>query len=221
MIMALGLVASVLILGVITADPPKDTPSAAHTRTKKLKTKVTLEYKNEMLREILADIAGQIENAGLNKLSVAYANGVNMNMRLSVNVKDKTVEEALEELLKPAELGYVVVSKDKDRYDGWIRITKGNERGFELGTDTKGTETKKEDPKKEVTRKEDPKKEDPKDPPKTDEEKVATGKLGLAKLQISGGKPEKAVPILEEIVNKFPMTKAAEEAKKLLEKYKK
>ena len=123
------------------------------------------------------------------------------------------------------ELGYIVVSKDKDRYDGWIKMVKGNARGYEPGTEPKDApkpvDPKKPDPKPEV--KPDPKPEvkpDPKPdrPAEVDEdERAAVAKLDAAKKLIADEKADDAKKLLKYVTKFYPKTKAAEEAKKLLD----
>jgi hypothetical protein len=147
-----------------------------------------------------------------------------------------TVEEALDGILKQLDLGYVVVSKEKDRYDGWLRIAKGPERGYEAGHEPKGTTVAKLDPKKPEPKKvelEEMKKPDepakpavkpdpaPADPAapaaSPEDEKLAAAKLALAKQLMEGGKADSAKIQLKFLIRKYPTTKAAAEAKTLLE----
>ena len=112
-----------------SAQTGKDSPAAAATR-KRLKEKISVEVKNEMLRDVFKEIAGKLEE--LKKGSLSQTNeqgtGINMNTRITVVAKDKPVEEILDEMLKPLELGYIVVSKPGDRTDGFQLIKKGNLR---------------------------------------------------------------------------------------------
>lgn len=229
----------VLIAGttLAAADPPKeapkDTAAAAFTRTKKLKGKVTVEAKNETLKNILLDISNQLEDLKLGPISADYEKGVSGNTRTSVSVKDVTAEEALDKLFGSLELGYVVVSKEKDRYDGWIRVVKSNARGYEPGTEPKDA-PKPTDPKKEEPKKEDPKtppkpdpkpevKPDPKpdpDPTADEDEKTAAAKLETAKKHLADKQDEDAKKLLKFVTRFYPKTKAAEEAKKLLDEIK-
>lgn len=214
------------------AEPAKDTAAAEFTRTKKLKGKVSVEAKNQPFKEILADISGQLEDAKLGPISATYDIGISGNTRTDLSVKDVTAEEALDKLLGSLELGYVVVSKKGDRYDGWLKIVKGKARGYEPGTepkdapkpadpktpDPKPADPKPTDPKPEV--KPDPKPADPK-PAETDEdEKAATVKLESAKTLIADQKADDAKKLLKYVVKFYPKTKAAEEAKKLLDEMK-
>src|SRR6266536_3619686 len=130
------------------ADPPKDTPAAHFTRTKKLKGKVTVEFKNEFLRDCFKELSSQLEDQKLGALSVTNATGVSLNTRVTFAAKDVTAEEAIDGLLKQLDLGYYVVTKEKDRYDGWLMITKGTERGYPPGVTPPKGEPKKPDAKK-------------------------------------------------------------------------
>jgi hypothetical protein len=213
------------------AEPAKDTTAAAFTRTKKLKGKVTVEAKNTPLKEILEDISGQLQDQKLGPISAQYDIGISGNTRTTVSVKDVSAEEALDKLFGSLELGYVVVSKDKDRYDGWIKIVKGASRGYEPGTEPKDapkpTDPKKPDPKPEVKPdpkpevKPDPKPADPKPTEPADEdEKAAVSKLDAARKLIADEKGDDAKKLLKYVTKFYPKTKAAEEAKKLLDEMK-
>ena len=215
---------AVFVAGLaVAADPPKDTTNAAFTRTKKLKGKVTVEAKNEMLKDIFKDISDQLDNQKLGALSVAYDIGLSQNTRTTVSVKDATAEEALDKLLKTLDYGYVVVSKDKDRYDGWIKVVKGTARGYE-GTEVKDApkpggkpdDKKATDPK---AAKPDEKAEEkkPADPAAEEDEKTARAKVDAAKKLLDEGHADDAKPLLKYVVKFFAKTKAAEEAKKLLD----
>jgi TolA-binding protein len=220
---AVGLVAT-------AADPPKDTAAAAFTRTQKLKGKVTVEAKNAPLKDILKDISDQLDEQKLRPLSVQYDIGISQNTRTNLAVKDAAADEALDQLLKSLGYGYVVVSKDKDRYDGWIKVVKGDARGYEPGTEPKDApkpgakptsptkpEEKKPDPPKTDTKPDDKK---PADPAAAEEEKTARGKLDSAKKLIADGKAADAKPLLKYVVKFHPTTAAAAEAKKVLDEMK-
>jgi hypothetical protein len=116
-------------------------------------------------------------------------------------------------MLKKNSLGYYVVSKDKDRYDGWIKITRGNERGWPAGQEPKDKPTAKAAPKAAP---------EPKDKPALTDadqaERTAAAKLKLAQSLLKDGKTDRAKQRFQEIVTQYPNTRAAEEAKKELEK---
>jgi hypothetical protein len=223
------LLATLVGVSLSAAEPPKDTPAAAFTRTKKLKGKVTVEAKNAPLKEIIMDISGQLEDQKLGPISYHPDLGISSNTRTSLSVKEVTAEEALDKLFGSLEYGYVVVSKDKDRYDGWLKIVKGSARGYEPGMEPKDApkpaDPKKPDPKVEV--KPDPKPPEPKpevkpaDPkppePMDEDEKAAVSKLDAAKKLLAEEKGDDAKKLLKYVTKFYPKTKAAEEAKKLLD----
>jgi FimV-like protein len=147
--------------------------------------------------------------------------GITLTSRFTVMAKDEPLEDVLDKLLKQREWGYyVVVAKPGDQDDGAIMLVTDPVRGYPPDdprsgkSDEKGKkDTAKE--KKDVAKS---KTDEPKKGAATNEEKTASNRLDFAENYIAGGKPEKAKPILKEIVEKYPNTKAAEEAKKLLEK---
>src|SRR5207237_2743175 len=111
-------VAAVVLVGVcglLAAE--KDTQLAANTRAKKLTAKVTVDFKDEMLDECMKEVSRQLEDAGAGSLSASYDTGVSKNQRVTFAAKEQTVADVLDGMLKKNSLGYVVVSKDKDRYD--------------------------------------------------------------------------------------------------------
>jgi hypothetical protein len=200
-----------VVVGSVVA-VEKDTPLAANTRSKKLQAKVTVDFQDLYLKECFAEISKQLEDAGAGSLSVRYDLGVSMNQRVSYKAKEETLEKVLDGMLKRNSLGYVVVSKTGDRYDGWLLIKQGNERGYPAG----------EEPKVKAKEKP-PAKAKAEAPPASDDEKAekaAAGKLELARSLLKDGKKDRAKQRFEEIVQQYPKTKAADEAKKELEKLK-
>ena len=122
--------------------------------------------------------------------------------------------EVLDGMLKKNSLGYYVISKDKDRYDGWIKITRGDERGWPAGQEPKDKAVAKAAPKAAPEPTEKPADE----PDGRDAEKAAASKLEFARSLLKDGKTDRAKQRFQEIVTQYPNTKAAEEAKKELEK---
>jgi tRNA A37 threonylcarbamoyltransferase TsaD len=111
------------------ADEEKDTPKAAATR-KLLKTKISVEYKDTILSDVIEDIKDQISEKTKKKLFVLKDNkgGVSNNTKFTYKAENKTLEEILDELFKQNDMGYVVVTKGT--YDGALMIVKGNARGY-------------------------------------------------------------------------------------------
>lgn len=214
-----------LSLVVLTAGPQaalaqavKDTQGAAATR-KKLQTKITVEFKDAQLEDATKELKQLVEDAGGGSLSFQFDLGVSRNLNVTYSGKDKTLAEALDGMFQKNGLGYVVVSLEKDRYDGWLKIKQGKERGYPVGQAPAAKGPDKEKPQ--TT----PEKPVVKDKPPVAEgdkaEQIATARLSLAKDIIETGKIAKGKEWLEEIVKMYPATKAAAEAKKLLAKLKK
>src|SRR5262249_44435610 len=128
-----GLIAAVV--GVLLAIWPApataaDTPAAERTRNKLLKVKVTIDYKNTPLREGLKEVAAQVEMQAERPVMWTYARDGPAGDRITYTCTNKPVEQVLDDLCKLAGIGYIVVSKDDHKHDGWVRITKGPERGY-------------------------------------------------------------------------------------------
>lgn len=227
---ALGMLAAALVVPIAFAADAKDTSAASFTRTKKLKGKVTLDAKNEPVGDILKEISSQLEDQKLGAISQTFDVGVSKNTKTTYAAKDVPAEEALDGLLKTLDLGYVIISKDKDRYDGWLKIVKGTNRGYEAGMEPK------DGPKPVVTPTPEPKpivKPEPKPEPKPvvkpepaegkateQEEKAAAIRLATAKELIEKGKGAEAKPLLKYLMKYAANTKAGAEAKELVDKMK-
>lgn len=165
------------------------TPAAELTRTKALKAKVSVEYKDVRLGDVLKEFAAQADMRADMLILWAYGPGFPYSQKVTYSCRDKSVEAALDELFtKAGGLGYVVVSKAGDKRDGWVLLTTTGERGA------------------------------PRPPATAEEEKLAAARLELAKKLIDGGKPASAKPLLTLLVQKYGNTKAAAEAQELLTK---
>ncbi len=213
----MGLLLTVLLGVGVLADaqekkPTKleDSPVVAATR-KKLETRISKDFKDQKLEECLKEIEDETE------LKFRYAEGVSRNQSVTFAAKDQTVKEILSGMFKGRGLGFVVHRKQNanDRYEGYVDIVQGEQRGDETP------------PKKETKADSKPK---PDKPPKTDtppgdpseaQEKAAASKLKSAKVFIEEGQPNDAREYLEDLLKKYPKSKAAPEAKQLLEKLKK
>jgi FimV-like protein len=189
-----------------------DSPIVKKTREVKLATKITVDFKDERLKDVLEEFKKQVEG-----LSVHLEAGVSGNQAFTYAAKDKPLRDVFDEMFKGRGLGYVIgrKAKDGDRYEGWLIINQSDERGDPL---VKGQPVKTE--AKPTTKPADPVKPKPADPA-GDAEKLALSKLKSAKIFIEDGKNDDAKEYLEQIIKKWPETKAAEEAKTLLAKLKK
>jgi hypothetical protein len=105
---------------------PEDTPAAAKTR-KLLQTKISVDFKDDKLSDVVDEIKDQVK--GL-KFLIDTKGGVSRNRTITYKAKDKTVAQVLDEMLKKPALGYVVISKKGNAYDGLVEIRNSDERGY-------------------------------------------------------------------------------------------
>ncbi|HTU21043.1 MAG TPA: hypothetical protein VMG10_23525 [Gemmataceae bacterium] len=130
LVLTVGLVA-VCLAGFVSqlSAQEKDTPRAAATR-KLLKTKISVEYKDTILKDVMDDIKDQIQEKTKKKIFVIYDNkgGVSLNTKFTYKADDKPLETILDEMFKKNDLGYVVVQKGA--YPGALEIVKGKARGY-------------------------------------------------------------------------------------------
>lgn len=115
----------------LSAADDKDTPKAANAR-KLLKTKVSLDYKDEPLKNIIDDIKDQIKDTTKKTLGVRLDSkgGVSGNTKFTVKANDKPLEEVFDEMFKKFDMGYYVISQRGNAYDGTLLIVKGKARGY-------------------------------------------------------------------------------------------
>ncbi|HJZ91933.1 MAG TPA: tetratricopeptide repeat protein [Gemmataceae bacterium] len=200
------------------ADPP-DNPRVKATREKMLPAKLKLDIDKKMLRAIISDDlpAAVKEATGLTLKIDPDPKGVTLTSSFGPFKGEMTLEEVLNKICEEKSWGwYVNVGPATDQKNGAIFLTTNpKERGYKEGTGPGGKEVaKKEEPKAK-----DKAKEKPKDEPKVgDADRAAADLLTKAKLQLNLKQPEKAKATLNEIIEKYPDTKSATEAKKLLEK---
>ncbi len=105
----------------------EDTPAAAKMR-KLLKTKISVEFKDTRLEDAMDEIKEQVKGF---KFMLDTKGGVSRNQPITYKANDKTVEEILDEMFKKPALGYVVISKKGNAYDGLVQVRKSDERGYE------------------------------------------------------------------------------------------
>ena len=205
--------AIVLGVGVAAAD---DSPKAAETR-KKLATKIDVDYNDTTLTDVIDDLKEKVSGLGV---TVDTVGGVSRNLKITFKAKQKSLADVFDGMFQKNGCGYFVVSQPGTAYDGNIKIKQGKERGYLVGDEpTKADAKVAKDDSSKTTKK-------GATPPKTKEatggdsadtpEQQATRKLRLAKDILKDGKKERAKERLQEIVDKFPETKAAEEARQLL-----
>jgi hypothetical protein len=219
--LTLPLAVALFLPGLAAAD---DTPKAAATR-KQLDKKVTVDYKDTLFKDVLEDLKDQADV----HFREDTKGGVNLNAKITYKAKDKPLQEVLSDICDKVDYGFYVISNKVDGYDGSIRITRSKERGYKAGTEPDKAATapkEKPDKTKPVTKEptEKPKpavKDNPDKTTKPEEdadetERIAGRRLKLAKELQGDGNAEKAREVLHDLVKKYPKTKAAEEAQKLL-----
>lgn len=231
--------ASALLIGVATlalADD-NDTPKAAAAR-KLLKQKVTVDWKDEAFRAVKEELQEQVKGLFLKPDTKS---GVQLNTKITLSMKAAPLEDVLNAICDKNGWGYYIISKEKDAYDGNIVVKVGKERGYEEGKEPKtakkdddGKDKKADKGKAKAEAKGKKKAKDDDDEPKEKADKgeakekpaedpdraerAAALKLKTAKELIADDKKERAKEVLEDLVKRYSKTKAAEEAKKLLEK---
>jgi hypothetical protein len=218
----LSLAAAVAVVALTTlpqshaADP--ESARVKTIREKVLPAKIKLDVDKKMLRAIITDdLPAQIKEVTGVTVKIEPAPGQGVTLTSSFELKgEMTVTEALDKLCADKSWGwYVNLGKAGDQKDGAIFLTtNGKEHGYKEGTGpAAGKEVAKKDPPKGKD------KEKPKDEPKTGgDDKEAAELLSKAKVQVSLKQTDKAKATLDEIITKYPDSKAAADAKKLLEK---
>jgi hypothetical protein len=212
---ALAVVVLSTLAPTLAAD--KESARVAATREKMLPAKLKLDIDKKMLRAIITDdLPAAVKEATGLALKIEPAPGQGVTLTSSFELKgEMTLAEALDKLCADKSWGwYVNIGKPGDQKDGAIFLTtNAKEHGYKEGTGPGG---------KEVVKKDEPKgkeKEKAKDEPKGGgDDKEAAEMLSKAKVQISLKQTDKAKATLDEIVGKYPDSKQAADAKKLLEK---
>jgi hypothetical protein len=239
-VLALIPVLALVVAALPAADDPKDTAKATVTR-KKLKDKVTAEYKDELLKNVVDDLQGQVKNLFF---MLDGAGGVSGNAKVTYKAKDERLDKVLEDICTKNGWGYFVINNKAHTRDGWIMIKVGDERGYEKGKEpTKDGDKDKSEPKDKAAAKDkaakekakdkaaskdkdkaEPKDKDAKkkDEPKVEDdpdraERTAALKVRSAKDLIGDGNTTRARELLKEVLKKWPDTKAAKDAKELLD----
>jgi TolA-binding protein len=190
----------------------KDSPIVAATR-KKLANKVSVDFKDTPLKEVVETLKTQVEDLSI---WIDGTSGVSQNQAMTFKADDMALADVLDGMFKKADLHYDIGTPSDGRYAGWVIIRKGKataeappattEKPPAGGTPTTGgTPTPPPPPPATTT-------------PTVDPEQEAATKLSFAKQLIDDGKTDKAKMRLADIVQMFPNTKAAAEAKELLEK---
>ena len=103
-----------------------DATAKAKTTQKYLKTKVSVEFTDVRLEEILEELKEQVK--GVN-FWVDSKGGDSRNSKLSYKGKADSLGGALDGILKTNGLGYQIISNKGNAYDGLIKVVQGPDRG--------------------------------------------------------------------------------------------
>jgi hypothetical protein len=126
-----GVLLAVCVAWAASASPSaaQDSPAAKATR-KRLKTKISVECKEERLKGAVEDIQREMDDRV--RIKIDTNSGISINSRVTVVAKEQPLEKILNDLCDKYDMGYYVVSDTKDRLDGWIilRKSKYKERGY-------------------------------------------------------------------------------------------
>lgn len=205
----LGVLTGLLLASAIASgQPAATTPAAEHTRSKLLKVQLSVNFTRMPLREALKEIAHLVNENTERPIFWTYAADAVPNVPVTYNCRNKPVEQILDDLFKQHGLGFTVLAGDDHPRDGWVRVTPGKDRGelarpAALPPTTVATPTPT--PMTPVV---------PDDPT----EAAALARLTAAKTLIDQGKAADAKLILGVVIGKYGKTKAATEAKDILEK---
>lgn len=129
--MGIGALLTVCLVSISWAQEKKqdkkaDSPIVAKTK-KKLDTKITVNFTDERLKDVVAELEKEAEV----KFRLDTKGGVSGNMSFTYKAEDKPLKDVLAEMFKGKGLGYVVHRKqnNNDRYEGYIDIVQGDQRG--------------------------------------------------------------------------------------------
>ena len=90
--------------------------------------KITVDFKDALLRDVVDELKDMV--TGL-KVLLDSKGGVSANSKVTYKGKDVTVAEALNGLCdNGGDLGWYVISKKGDAYNGLVKIVKSKERGY-------------------------------------------------------------------------------------------
>lgn len=137
------------LVGVLTVSSFAETPQssgAKATREKKLTAKITVEFDNKMLREIIEELPQIVADTGAGRLRIKplAGAGITLTSRFTIKEKEITLEAFMEKLVADKNWGwYVNSTKVGDQDDGAIILTTNpKEHGYKEGTGPKDSKDK-------------------------------------------------------------------------------
>jgi len=123
-----GLVMLCMMIGLTAQEKKTEPPIIAKTK-KKLETKITVNFNDEKLKDVIKEL----EEGAEVKFRLDTKGGVSGNMSFTYKAEEKPLKDILNEMFKGKGLGYVIHRKtnNNDRYEGYIDIVQGDQRGDE------------------------------------------------------------------------------------------
>lgn len=123
-----GLVMVSMVFSLGAQEKNTDPPIVAKTK-RKLETKITVNFNDEKLKDVIKEL----EEGAEVKFRLDTKGGVSGNMSFTYKAEEKPLKEILNEMFKGKGLGYVIHRKlnNNDRYEGYIDIVQGDQRGEE------------------------------------------------------------------------------------------
>ena len=123
-----GFVLVSFVAGLEAQEKKSEPPIIAKTR-KKLDTKITVNFNDEKLKDVVSELEKEAEV----KFRLDTKGGVSGNMSFTHKAEEKPLKDILNEMFKGKGLGYVIHRKqnNNDRYEGYIDIVQGDQRGEE------------------------------------------------------------------------------------------
>src|SRR5579885_193511 len=123
------LVACPVLLLAAAALWAEDSKKAADTR-QKLQTKISVAFKDTLFRDVQDELKDKVEGV---RYRADTKGGVNLNAKVTYKADDQPLEAVLNGICDKMDLGWHVVSKQGDAYDGTVYFTRGKERGYAQG----------------------------------------------------------------------------------------
>jgi hypothetical protein len=130
---ALAAVAAALLYPA-AALAQEETPTAKATR-KKLEKAISVDFNDTRMEDAMKEIKSEFDNRL--GIKIDSASGVSINSKVTYKAEEKPLKKILDEFCTKYDIGYIVLSRPGDRYDGWIIIRKSGERGYEKGKEPK------------------------------------------------------------------------------------
>ncbi|HZU37943.1 MAG TPA: hypothetical protein VFA18_18630 [Gemmataceae bacterium] len=195
---------------------PQDAAVVKKTRERLKKLKVTVDYQETALKDVIADLKQQTSLG----IEIRSGKGVSANQPITYKATDKPLDVVLDQMFKPSDLGYVIGRKRHgSRYVGWILIEKGPYRGDddEDMPDKSASMKDKKGKTKKTAKRKPPADDQPMDDAAKAEQRAEV-KYQIAQELADDGKVSQAKERLDDLIKTWPNTKAAAKAKTLLKK---